>query len=75
MLKVHVLAPCSHCDGKAYLPMGETEDCHGHKYILHIPCLYCEGSGNEPKWINLQDFAKLMQQIVCPHEPEKVSSS
>jgi len=68
MLKVQVLAPCSHCNGKAYLPMGEVDDCHGHKYTRHIPCLHCEGSGNEPKWIDLADFAKLMQQAACPHE-------
>ena len=67
MLKVQVLAPCSHCNGKAFLPMGEAEDSHGNKYIRHIPCPFCEGSGNEPKWIDIQDFAKLMRQAVCPH--------
>jgi hypothetical protein len=68
MLKVQVLATCSHCDGKAYLPVGEAEDCKGNKYIRHIPCPFCEGSGNEPKWIGLAYFAKLMQQPVCPHK-------
>ena len=68
MIKVQVLAPCSHCNGEAYLPMGEAEDCQGHKYIRHIPCPFCEGSGNQPKWIDLADFAKLMQQAVCAHE-------
>jgi hypothetical protein len=68
MLKVHILASCSHCNGKAYLPMGEAEDSQGHTYTRHIPCPYCEGSGNEPKWLELADFAKLMRQTVCPHE-------
>jgi hypothetical protein len=67
MLKVQVLALCSHCNGKSYLPMGEVEDFHGHTYTRHIPCPYCEGSGNEPKWIDLLDFAILMQYAVCPH--------
>jgi DnaJ-class molecular chaperone len=67
MLKVQILDTCSHCYGKAYLPIGKSEDYQGHKYIRHIPCPSCEGSGNEPKWINLADFAKLMQQAVCPH--------
>jgi hypothetical protein len=68
MLKVQVLAPCSHCDGKAYVPMGEGEDHQGHKYTRYIPCPFCNGSGNEPKWIDIQDFARLMRQAVCPHE-------
>jgi hypothetical protein len=67
MLKVHVLASCSHCNGEAYQPVGEAEDSQGHKYVCHIPCPVCEGSGNEPKWIDLQDFAKLIQQAICSH--------
>jgi RecJ-like exonuclease len=68
MLKIQVIAPCSHCNGKAYLPMGEVEDSQGHKYIQHIPCPTCEGSGNKPMWIDLQELVKLMQQAVCPHK-------
>jgi len=67
MIKVQVLMQCKHCNGEAYLPMGEAEDCQGHKYTRHIPCSMCEGSGNEPKWINLDDFAKLLVQAQCPH--------
>jgi hypothetical protein len=68
MLKVQVLAPCSHCDGEAYVPMGEAEDHQGNKYTRHISCPTCEGSGNEPKRIDIQDFAKLMQQAACHHK-------
>jgi hypothetical protein len=68
MLKVNILATCSHCNGEAYLPMGEAEDSHGNKYIRHIPCPFCEGSGNEPKWVNMLDFATLMRQAICPHK-------
>jgi len=68
MLKIYILDTCSNCNGKAYLPMGEAEDCQGKMYIRHIPCPYCEGSGNEPKWIELEDFAKLLQQAVCSHD-------
>jgi hypothetical protein len=68
MLKVRILATCSHCHGEAYQPVGRAEDGQGHTYIRHIPCPACEGSGNEPKWIDLQDFAKLMRQAVCPHD-------
>jgi hypothetical protein len=61
MLKVQIQATCLHCTVKAFLPMGEDEDCQGHKYICHIPCPFCDGTGNKPKWIALEDFAKLMQ--------------
>lgn len=67
MLKVHVLSICPRCNGKAYIPMGETKDSQGHPYTLHIPCPFCEGSGNQPHWIDLKDFAKLLQQAQCPH--------
>jgi DnaJ-class molecular chaperone len=68
MLKVHILNTCSHCNGEAYQPVSEAEDCQGHKYTRYVPCPICEGSGNEPKWISLEDFAKLIQQALCPHE-------
>jgi hypothetical protein len=28
----------------------------------------CEGSGDKPKWIRLEDFAKLLRQAQCTHE-------
>ncbi len=75
MLKVHILAICSHCNGKAYLPMADAEDHQGHRYTRHIPCPFCEGSGNEPKWVTLEDSAKLMQQAVCSHEHTSVQGN
>ena len=68
MLKIQILATCSHCNGKAYQPVGEAEDCQGHKYTRYVPCPVCDGSGNEPKWVALEEFAKLLLQVVCPHQ-------
>ena len=68
MFKVQVLIPCSDCKGEAYIPMGEVEDSQGHKYIHHIPCPYFEGSGNESKWILLEDLASLMRHAICLHK-------
>ena len=67
MLKVHILDTCTHCKGEAYLPLGEAEDSHGHRYIQHNPCPTCGGSGNEPRWVDIQHFTKLIHQAVCPH--------
>lgn len=64
MLKVHILATCSHCNGKAYLPIDEAEDWHGHKYVRYKPCPVCEGSGNQAKWVSLDDFAKILAQPI-----------
>jgi hypothetical protein len=75
MFKVQVLFKCSHCDGQAYLPIGEAEDCEGNKYIQHAPCPTCNGSGNEPKWVSLEDFAKLLQQVRCPHKHSSLYGS
>jgi len=68
MTKVQILAACSHCGGKAYLPIGEAEDHLGRKYIQHAPCPMCDGSGTAPKWISLQEFATLLAQAQCPHQ-------
>jgi len=45
MVKVHILATCSHCNGEAYQPVGETEDSQGHTYTRYTPCSICQGSG------------------------------
>jgi len=29
MIKVQVLTQCEHCNGEAYVPMSEAEDCQG----------------------------------------------
>jgi hypothetical protein len=50
------------------MPLGDAEDCQGCKYIRSAPCSMCEGSGIEPKWISLEDFAKLLAQAQCPLE-------
>jgi hypothetical protein len=68
MLKVHILATCSHCNGEAYQPIGEAEDCHGHKYTRYVPCPICEGSGNESIWVNMPEFIGMLKQAQCPHE-------
>jgi hypothetical protein len=68
MIKVQVLTQCEHCNCEAYLPLSVAEDCQGRKYIRYAPCLMCEGSGNQPKWINLDVFAKLLHQAECPHK-------
>jgi DnaJ-class molecular chaperone len=59
MLKVHILVPCSHCNGESYQPIGEAEDCQGHKYTRDAPCPMCEGSDRQSKRVSLANFDQL----------------
>ena len=67
-MKVRVLYTCPECKGQAYLPVGEAEDSRGEKYIRHLPCFRCDGSGQAPQWVALQVFITLLQQVQCPHQ-------
>jgi hypothetical protein len=62
MVKVQVLVKCEHCQAQAPVPPGGTHDDNG------IPCLDCDGSGNQAKWVTLQEFAVLLEQAKCPHK-------
>jgi hypothetical protein len=37
-------------------------------YTRYLPCPMCEGSGNEAKWIDREDFVKLLHQVQCSHQ-------
>ena len=69
MIKVHILDRCEYCDGAAYLPIGEAESYAGEKYIRYEPCPQCQGSGNQSKWVSLQEFADLMERVIS-FEPD-----
>jgi hypothetical protein len=62
MLKVHLLNTCSHSNGEAYQPVGEAEDSYGYKYTHYAPCPICEAIGNEPMWVDKEDFTKLIHR-------------
>ena len=68
MYKVQILTQCEHCQGKAYLPVGEAESYTGEKYTRHIACPVCNGFGQQPTWISLTDFAALLEQEQCSHQ-------
>ena len=68
MIKVRILDTCPHCNGQAYIPVGEDTDYKGEKYIRHKPCPYCEGSGMAGKWVELAEFVLLIDQAKCPHK-------
>ena len=68
MIQVQILTQCKHCDGEAYLPVGEVESYAGEIYTQYYPCPECDGSGKQTRWISLEEFATLLTQAQCPHE-------
>ena len=68
MSKVHILTKCEHCSGQAMLPIGEEPDHLGRVYMRYRPCPYCQGSGNQTKWVTLKDFAEMLEAVKCQHE-------
>lgn len=63
MYKIQILTTCRACDGKAYLPTDEEMSVAGRKYFRHVPCTTCHGSGKEARWIDMQDFARMVMAI------------
>lgn len=63
-MKVHIRTTCSFCDGEAYLPVRETVSCTGERYTQHRRCVYCLGSGEQEKWVNLREFASLLDRAI-----------
>lgn len=60
MIKIHILVRCEHCQGKAYLPTGQATSHSGDTYTRYKPCSACQGSGNQAKWVNLQEFLEML---------------
>ena len=72
MIKVRILTRCEHCGGEAYLPAGEAETYNGERYTRYLPCPCCNGSGNQAKWVSLQDFLAMLIEATArdPMEPD-----
>ena len=61
-MKVHIRTTCSFCDGEAYLPVREAMSYTGERYTQHRRCSQCLGSGEQEKWVNLREFADLLER-------------
>jgi hypothetical protein len=53
MRKVQVKGKCTYCNGDAYLFSRNATSISGEDYAQYEPCGYCQGSGEEIKWIVL----------------------
>jgi len=68
MIKVQILARCEHCNGQAYLPIGDATDWRGDTYTRYTPCPMCDGTGERGKWVSIADFITMLSQARCKHE-------
>ena len=75
MLKVHILVRCTYCNGQAYLPTREAVDLDGNPYMKHRPCHYCLGTGTQDRWIDLTEFASLLEDATCSYSHSALQGS
>ena len=61
-MKVHILDRCEYCNGEAYIFECEDVDASGEPYARYRPCGMCRGTGNRSRWIDLRDFADLLER-------------
>jgi hypothetical protein len=70
MNKVQVKGKCNYCNGEAYLFSRNAISHSGDPYEQYEPCGYCQGSGEEIKWIALD----LLTILATSFEEEDLSS-
>jgi hypothetical protein len=64
MVKVQILTQCEYCEGEAYLPVGEAVSNTGETYQRFQPCTVCKGSGKQTRWVDLREFAELLDRAL-----------
>jgi hypothetical protein len=69
MNKVQVRGKCTYCNGEAYLFSHNATSNSGEVYAQHEPCGYCQGSGEEIKWVVLN----LLTMLVSSFEEDELS--
>lgn len=67
-IKVPISDKCPECQGAAYLPAGKAVSNAGEVYTRYSACPMCEGSGRKTHWVELAEFATLLQKAACQHE-------
>jgi len=65
MIKVHILTRCEYCGGDAYLPECEATSYTGETYTRYAPCPLCQGTGNQARWVDLREFADLLDKAAA----------
>ena len=64
MNKIQIQARCSHCMGKAYVDPYEAVDESGESYTRYRQCVYCQGSGDQTRWVTVSEFLDMVNEEV-----------
>ena len=68
-IKIQIKEKCNHCNGQAYLPSNEVKSYNGEIYNRYLPCVKCHGTGQQTRWIDLNEFITLLDEA-DPMEPD-----
>ena len=63
MDKIQILATCKACSGVTYLTSTNESG-----YSVCQPCVACQGSGRQVEWIDLREFARLLNAIAAENK-------
>ena len=72
MKKVQVRDRCIYCNGQSYIFERERWCLQGDGDQKYKPCPYCNGTGEIATWVDLEDFAELLDQATSVG-PEYIS--
>ena len=62
---IPIRTTCQACQGEKYLPTGETFVLAGRTHHRVAPCVACDGTGKQVKWVDLQDFVNMLTAITA----------
>ena len=65
MHEIQIRTTCRACGGKTLLRTNEVLSISGWKFFRHVPCPACQGRGREIRWIDLKDFARMLEAIAA----------
>jgi hypothetical protein len=71
MDKIQIMTTCKACRGVTYLAASVTTE-DGNIHTTYQPCYACGGSGIQFVWIDLREFARLLNAIAA-ETPQKTS--
>ena len=68
MESIPIKTTCQACQGKEYLPTGETFVLGGRTHERLAKCQACDGTGKEVIWIDLKDFSQRLLQAILAEQ-------
>jgi hypothetical protein len=70
MDKIQIMTTCKACSGVTYLASTVTTE-DGNLHTTYRPCYACRGSGVQFEWIEVREFARLLDAIAAESRSPK----